>query len=99
MGRAHRIALELSGIRIPAGMVVDHKCRVRHCVNPDHLYVGTHKNNVLDNIVRGRYLNNGLTNSLKTHCKRGHEFTVENTYNHSGRRYCKACWKLRCKGA
>jgi hypothetical protein len=44
--RAHRVAVLQSGREIPAGMEVDHLCRVRHCVNPGHLAVVTHATNI-----------------------------------------------------
>jgi len=96
---AHRVSYEEFFGSIPAGKQVLHKCDVKCCVNPSHLYAGTHKDNVLDNIHRLRYADNGKINSDKTQCKRGHEFTEENTYNYNGHRHCKACWKLRNKGA
>ena len=46
---AHRIAVYLSGRDVPEGMVVDHMCRVRRCVNPEHLRVVTRGQNVLEN--------------------------------------------------
>lgn len=44
-GYAHRVAYELTNGPIPAGMMVDHKCRNRGCVNPDHLRIATNKQN------------------------------------------------------
>lgn len=71
--RAHRWSWEFYRGKIPDGMHVDHLCRVRHCVNPDHLRIVTNAENVLCGI--------GWTaqNARKTHCIRGHEFTKENT--------------------
>lgn len=63
---------------------LDHKCRNLRCVNPDHLELVTHT----ENIRRGA--GNGYVR--KTHCKHGHEFTAENTYYYaSGLRRCRAC--------
>lgn len=84
--RAHRLALELSGTEIPAGMVCDHICRTRNCVNPDHLRVVTPYVNTMENSSSAP-----VFNVLKTHCPRGHEYTPENTYVRLGSRNCKAC--------
>lgn len=88
---AHRHAWTFYCGPIPTGMVVDHICRVRSCVNPDHLRLVTLAENTLTNSV-------GVTaaNKAKTHCKWGHPFTAENTYmaRHSDgglKRGCKAC--------
>ena len=52
--RAHRVAYEATFGTIPYGMVVRHKCDNPPCVNPDHLEVGTHKQNTGDAVDRGR---------------------------------------------
>lgn len=87
---AHRIGYLLAGRAIPAGLVLDHACRVRECVNPDHLRPTTNRENVLIGI--------GLSaiNARKTHCHRGHEFTPENTrVDAEGFRVCRKCAYLR----
>lgn len=53
--RAHRAAYELAKGPIPAGMHVLHKCDVTWCVNPTHLFLGTHKENMQDRHRKGRY--------------------------------------------
>ena len=84
---AHRVAYELWRGEIPAGFVIDHLCRVRHCVNPDHMEVVT----IGENTSRGG-------NALKTHCPKGHPYTKENVYRMKlgkGRGYarrCRICW-------
>lgn len=85
MRRAHRIAYELFIGPIPDGLVVDHLCRNRACVNPAHLEAVTHGENVL------RGVNPAAQRSRQTHCQRGHELTGDNLYTHGGRRRCRTC--------
>ena len=85
MSRAHRVAFELFIGPIPATLILDHKCRVRGCVNPDHLEPVTYK----ENAVRG---DTGINSARKTHCPAGHEYNERNTYlDKSGRRHCRPC--------
>ena len=90
---AHRVSYETYKGPVPDGMQVLHRCDVKRCVNPDHLYAGTHADNVRDAMDRDRY----GPKEVLTHCHRGHEFTEENTYLYQGHRHCKECWKLRYK--
>lgn len=93
----HRAAYRFLVAEIPEGGVVRHKCDVPLCVNPDHLELGTHKDNVRDKMSRGRHKTNG--NDRKTHCKRGHKFTPENTMKGPrgvGRR-CRTCHYETCR--
>ena len=90
--RAHRVVYELFVGPIPDGLELDHLCRVRHCVNPDHLEPVDHKTNVL----RGDGW--GAKNARKTHCVNGHEFTDENTrLRIDGSRDCRACARAAFK--
>ena len=85
--QAHRFAYELAHGPIPEGLTLDHLCRTRRCVNPDHLEPVTNRENVL----RGETL--PAANLAKTECKRGHLFTPENTYTRPGttERECRRC--------
>ena len=78
---AHRYSYELLVGTIKPGMVIDHKCRNRSCVNPYHLEQATLK----DNSSRTAPGKNA------THCKRGHELTEDNIYRQKYGRSCKAC--------
>lgn len=85
---AHRASWIIHKGEIPDGLFVLHKCDVRTCVNPDHLFLGTQKDNMQDCIKKGRYSNGKLD---RNHCINGHEFTMLNTRFWNGARICKTC--------
>lgn len=92
---AHRLALKFSGREIPEGMWVDHLCRNRRCINPDHLDIVTPRENTLrgvgPDILRKR-------RASVVECPQGHAYSPENTYtSKSGKRHCKTCAKSRHK--
>lgn len=78
---AHRVAFELYRGPVPDGLVLDHLCQVRCCVNPAHLEVVTNRENV----------RRGLRSDTATHCSRGHSWAEHERRHRNGRRYCRAC--------
>lgn len=89
---AHRLAYESEVGPIPAGLEIDHLCRNRACVNPMHMEVVTHA----ENLRRARAHRNleaaNLRRKTKPLCPQGHEYSTENTYiRPSGWRECRTC--------
>lgn len=62
---AHRVSWKLFKGEIPAGLWVLHKCDIRNCVNPNHLFLGTPQDNTNDMIKKGRSNFYGQKRSLK----------------------------------
>ena len=65
-GLAHRISWEIHNGPIPKGMYVCHKCDNRECTNPDHLFLGTSKENFEDMISKGRQAK-GDSHAMRIH--------------------------------
>lgn len=91
---AHRTAHELAIGPIPAGMLVCHRCDVRDCVRPDHLFLGTYSDNMRDASSKMR-----LPTQKNTHCLHGHEYTLENTRWYGNIRQCRKCHAERSRKA
>ena len=82
---AHRLVYTLLRGAISKGLSLDHLCRTTICCNPDHLEPVTWKTNI------HRGIGIAARNRVKTHCARGHEFTIANTYIWKSQRFCRAC--------
>ena len=90
---AHAVVYEWLAGPVPEGLVLDHLCRNRGCVRPDHLEAVTNQTNILRGVgVAAQYAG-------RTHCSHGHEFTPENTgfCEAWGKRarVCLTCRKIR----
>lgn len=87
--QAHRWAWELVNGQIPEGFVIDHICRNRKCVLPEHLRMITQQENIMA----------GLHNiDNRSHCNQGHPFVKENIMiRKSGKRECAECNRIRAR--
>lgn len=98
---AHRLVYEQRYGPILAGLHIDHVCRNRACLNPEHMEAVTPKENVL------RGVGPSAVNRRKTHCSKGHAFDAANTFYYRATsgglgRGCRICrrdagrrWKMK----
>lgn len=87
---AHRICFEVFTGQKLGNLHLHHSCNTPLCVNPEHLHpVTPGEHLMLGNTINKRYL-------ARIHCKKGHEFTAENTFQRTdGGRGCRACYRIR----
>lgn len=95
--KAHRVSHETFVGTLPEGLEIDHLCRVRHCVKPEHLDAVTHSVNVQRQMaatgtIAGRLLG-GL--QLGESCSEGHLVDEENAYQRRGLIACLTCRRER----
>jgi hypothetical protein len=98
--QAHRLIYELLVEPIPDGLEIDHLCRVRNCVNPDHLEPVTQ----IENLRRARRFHYGGDggDSDPNKCVRGHRLEGDNVYRRPSRpnsRECMACRRWHAQQA
>lgn len=87
----HRVAYEHFIALVPVGKQLDHLCRNRGCVNPNHLEVVDARTNLARGIGPER---SRARKGMKTHCPQGHLYDLFNTYyNPKGVRICRICKK------
>lgn len=85
---AHRWSYEQSRGPIPPGLVLDHLCRNRVCVNPEHLEPVTQRENTLRGSTRP------AANAIKDACPKDHPYAGGNLRVTNGRRVCRACHRV-----
>lgn len=92
---ATHISLAMDGRPVPPGLCACHRCDVPACVNPEHLFPGTQRDNIRDAMAKGRHRAPPISKSgraLKSVCTNGHDMRADNLYlMRNGFRACRAC--------
>lgn len=86
MSFAHRVSYYISKGTIPDNINILHKCDNPNCVNPNHLFPGTLKQNTQDMLEKNRHFH-----KAKVTCPLGHAYDEENTYYYKNNRQCRKC--------
>lgn len=86
--QAHRWAWELINGEIPTNLVIDHLCKNKKCIAPDHLRMVTQQENVMA----------GLHNiDNRNYCNQGHPFEGNIMVRKNGKRECAECNRTRAR--
>jgi len=88
--QAHRYVYEKAIGAIPEGLELDHLCRNRKCVNPNHLEPVTRR----ENLLRGETI--PARNAAKTHCPKGHDYSIR-VQSGKSHRWCPTCQNERAR--
>ena len=85
---AHRAAWRLFNGNLSDDVMVLHKCDVRLCVNPNHLFLGDQSVNMQDCLAKGRWRKSDYS---RKECKNGHVYTASTSRFWNGVRICRVC--------
>lgn len=90
---SHRVAYEFFKGTIPSGLSCLHRCDVKLCCNPEHLFLGNHSDNAKDLVAKGLH-----PNQRKLFCVKGHPFSGDNLkFSYGAKAYVRVC--LQCRRA
>lgn len=97
---AHRFAYKQLVGPIPDGMFVCHRCDVGSCVNPEHLFLGTQRDNIHDAINKGRFnpwvdAANKKRLKIGGQCMKGHTVTEKTLLKEKRSSRCLVCKQLK----